>query len=212
MTTVTTHPLPFRPSFPVVAPNGATFWSCYYGGLWTWAPRSGRKAPRRHTANLGHSLERRRHPPQSGHQARDGRLSEGPPSSGVGVDARHEPCHAGVLGRQWRVVVTMRTRRMDRRSVSSCRCRPRDRTLQQSFEVACHFPVSVAWAGRSIRRDIHDGRSRALLFAASAASGGVSMTPGGRTRILFIRSVRFLPRLRRWPGFVGDGPPPTSQC
>lgn len=142
-------PVPFRPSLPLIDADGGALWSSYFGGLWSWRPDGTSRREAETPPTIGIRREGtgvRLDPIKTGDKgtirtpmtdallwhpdtSRVDRLALGPEgvswsiSADAGWTAEGFP-HADIV----RVTT------------------PSGRT----FDLACYFPFSVAWAGRSL--------------------------------------------------------------
>jgi hypothetical protein len=142
-------PVPFGPSWPLVEANGRTLWSSYFGGLWSWHPDGSARLE----ADIPPTLGIRR-------VAADVRLDpvatdeSGPirmpvseallwhPSTG-----RVDPLALGPEGVSWSISVDAGWTAEGHPHADVVRIiSPGGR----SFDLACYYPFSVAWAGRSL--------------------------------------------------------------
>lgn len=171
---VETHPLPFRPSWPIVEPDGATLWSSYFGGLWSWHPDRGSQCLAEAPPSLGIR-------PHAAGVRLDPAIKH---ATGVSVRALHHqawrwehgtsrvtPLALGSHGVSWSLC---------ERAGWAAEAHPHGDVVRitapsgRAFELACYFPVSVAWAGSSLV---------------------VTSTTGGR--VLLFRHIRDI--LEAWP-------------
>jgi hypothetical protein len=142
-------PVPFGPSWPLVEADGRTLWSSYFGGLWSWHPDGSARLE----ADIPPTLGIRR-------EAADVRLDPVTtdeygtvrmplyeallwhPSTG-----RVDPLALGPEGVSWSISVDAGWTAEGHPHADLVRIiSPGGR----AFELACYYPFSVAWAGRSL--------------------------------------------------------------
>ena len=145
------HPVPFRPSSPLVLPDRTVLWASYFGGLWSWHPERGARLE----ADAPPALGIRERP--GGGVRLDPAIKH---ATGVTVRQLHHDAYTWQPGHRRLTTVPAGAR-----GVSWCACSAdgwRAETYPHAdvvalttpdgreFELACYFPVSAAWAGSSL--------------------------------------------------------------
>ena len=142
-------PVPFGPSWPLIEADGGTLWSSYFGGLWSWHPDGSARLE----ADIPPTLGIRR-------EAADVRLDPVTQDE-LGVirmplreallwdrnTGRLDSLALGDEGVSWSISVDAGWTAEGYPHADLVRIiSPGGR----AFELACYFPFSVAWAGRSL--------------------------------------------------------------
>lgn len=144
------HAVPFQPAWPLIEPDGGTFWSSYVGGLWSWHPERGSRLEADAPPCIGIR-------PSAGGirldpATKDDRLGTvrmewhkgwcWERSTGVAA-----PFELGPEGLSWSISTHAGWTAEAHPQADLVRIGSPD---GREFLLACYFPFSVAWAGGSL--------------------------------------------------------------